>query len=296
MVSVSLSVVESEREPDNDDLSLDSKQDMTDPEQEPAEMTALRLELSTLSTSHASLQATLALLQSQLVDLKRVNHELQEENESYNILLREKTLSGQFDIMRMGAVETVVESDHSDDEDEDEEDAQDAHSLATKHSGRSRSTLDRVEELEEPTSATSPHRELDPAFEHHDEPEQHEHEEEEPVSRRSRHGRKRSSVAAPHGESLANLPITGPGLDLAAELGRAENKDMLDGSTTLDDHAVTSPKSRKGKKAHDSPRKVSATTEAGADGKPLTDLDALRSEEHTSELQSSGESRMPSSA
>lgn len=270
--------MESEREPDNDDLSMESNQDMTDPEQEPAEMTALRLELSTLSTSHASIQATVALLQSQLVDLRRVNHELQEENESYNILLREKTLNGQFDIMRMGmgAVDTGAESDQSDDE-EDEDDAQDAHSLGTKHSGRSRSTLDRVEELSEPTSAASPHRDLDPAFEHHDELEHHDHDE-EPASRRSRHGRKRSSVAVPHGESLANLPITGPGLDLAAELGRAENKDMLDGTPTLEEHTVTSPKARKGKKAHDSPRKVSAVSEVGADGKPPTDLDALRSE------------------
>ena len=120
MVSISLSAMESEKEPD--ELSMMSKQDMTDPEQEPAEMTALRLELSTLSTSHASLQATVALLQSQLVDLRRVNHELQEENESYNILLREKTLNGQFDIMRMGAVHTAADSDHSDEEeDEDEE-------------------------------------------------------------------------------------------------------------------------------------------------------------------------------
>lgn len=60
-------------------------------------MTALRLELSTLATSHASLQSTLVLLQTQLADLKRVNNELQEDNESYMILLREKTLSGRFD-------------------------------------------------------------------------------------------------------------------------------------------------------------------------------------------------------
>jgi hypothetical protein len=71
-----------------------------DPDDEPAEMTALRLELSTLSTSYASLQNTLVLLQTQLVDLKRVNNQLQEENESYNILLREKTLSGQYDLFK----------------------------------------------------------------------------------------------------------------------------------------------------------------------------------------------------
>src|SRR5216683_842928 len=77
-----------------------SSQENDDPHAEPAEMTAMRLELSTLSTSYASLQNTLVLLQTQLVDLKRVNNQLQEENESYNILLREKTLSGQYDLFR----------------------------------------------------------------------------------------------------------------------------------------------------------------------------------------------------
>jgi hypothetical protein len=32
-------------------------------------------------------------------------------------------------------------------------------------------------------------------------------------------------AASPKGESLADLPVAGPGLDLAAELGRAQNKD-----------------------------------------------------------------------
>jgi hypothetical protein len=77
-----------------------SSQEREDPHAEPAEMTALKLELSTLSTSHGSLQNTLVLLQTQLVDLKRVNNQLQEENESYNILLREKTLSGQYDLFK----------------------------------------------------------------------------------------------------------------------------------------------------------------------------------------------------
>lgn len=72
------------------------QQDSNDPENEPAEMTALKLELSTLATSHSSLQSTLVLIQTQLMDLERVNNELQEENESYMILLREKTLNGQF--------------------------------------------------------------------------------------------------------------------------------------------------------------------------------------------------------
>ena len=36
------------------------------------------------------------------------------------------------------------------------------------------------------------------------------------------------SPAGDKGETLGDLPITGPGLDLAAELGRAENKEHLD--------------------------------------------------------------------
>jgi len=48
-----------------------ASQESEDPQAEPAEMTALKLELSTLSTSHGSLQNTLALLQTQLIDAKR---------------------------------------------------------------------------------------------------------------------------------------------------------------------------------------------------------------------------------
>lgn len=36
-------------------------------------------------------------------------------------------------------------------------------------------------------------------------------------------------TASPKGETLADLPVAGPGLDLAAELGRAESKDMVNG-------------------------------------------------------------------
>lgn len=72
---------ESEVEPDEDSEDDEPpKQNFDDPESEPAEMTALKLELSTLSTSYTSMQNTLILLQTQLVDLKRVNNELQEEN------------------------------------------------------------------------------------------------------------------------------------------------------------------------------------------------------------------------
>ena len=225
-------------------------QDFNDPDSEPAEMTALKLELSTLSTSYASLQSTLVLLQTQLVDLKRVNRELQEENESYMILLREKTLSGQFDVMRQ--VGGTIASESEDDEDE-EHDSVDIRSLRS----AGRSTLDKVDELPE-----SLELELEHSLDSH-----------EPPSSRStgRHSRTRSTSI--QGESLADLPITGPGLDLAAELGRAENKDILSGDN-LDDRDRLGPLGRKRPKKGSDGRKVSASSEADI----MNDLDALRTE------------------
>ncbi|KAF9822013.1 hypothetical protein IEO21_00007 [Rhodonia placenta] len=255
------------------------KQDVGDPEQEPAEMTALKLELSTLSTSYTSLHSTLALLQTQLVDLKRVNNELQEENESYNILLREKTLNGQFDILRMGAgagtSETSV-SESSDDGDVEVE-SRDSESLRSRNTGRS--MLDPVDEL-----AEEHEYELDPAFELDGDQEQDSREAEDVSRNPRRHARKHSSHSSrsppPRGESLANLPITGPGLDLAAELGRAENKDILVGGTSLENERAAH-KNRKGRKTSGSEtaRKVSSASEPVMDSSvPVTDIDALRNE------------------
>ncbi|CAL1695365.1 unnamed protein product [Somion occarium] len=255
-----------------------TKQDMTDPEQEPAEMTALKLELSTLSTSHNSLQATLVLLQSQLVDLKRVNNELQEENESYNILLRERTLNGQFDVLKMGGTSISEVSEPSTEDDEGDNEGRDSASLKSRNTSRS-SRLDPVDELAEEHEP-----ELDPSFKEEqqttEEPQELE-EDSQARNPRSRHTRKRSSVSVPHGESLANLPITGPGLDLAAELGRAENKDVLDGHSALEtDRPIVNPKGKKGKKGttSESTRKVSSMSEPAMQTTSSHDLDALRSE------------------
>ncbi|THG94935.1 hypothetical protein EW026_g6621, partial [Hermanssonia centrifuga] len=260
------------------DTPLQGKQDVTDPEQEPAEMTALKLELTTLSTSHASIQSTLHLLQTQLVDLKRVNHELQEENESYNILLREKTLSGQFDVLRMGGAITADASETSSaTDDAGEEGIPDAGSIGSRHTSRSRLTLDPVDELaeEQQEESQEPLPELDPEFGQIDESERSPVESDASRNARNRHARKRSLSTAPRGESLANLPITGPGLDLAAELGRAENKDILDGHISLDDRATSSKPRHDKKGAH----KSSSTPDGGANAPTsLIDIDALRSE------------------
>lgn len=241
-----------------------AKQDINDPENEPAEMTALKLELSTLSTSHSSLQSTLLLLQTQLLDLKRVNHELQEDNESYMMLLREKTLSGQFDPMRqVGASNTTSEEDDDGDSSDVE---QPVDMISLRSTGRS--TLDRVdEEIEGAEAVVEDETNLeDDSVKPH-------------FSRQSsRQGRKRTgSTHEARGESLADLPITGPGLDLAAELGRAENKDTLDGTTNIDQNNAHG-KSKRNKKGTDG-RKVTNSTDAGHhDTGVSAEMETMRSE------------------
>ncbi|KIJ68332.1 hypothetical protein HYDPIDRAFT_24621 [Hydnomerulius pinastri MD-312] len=239
-------------------------QDLDDPDSEPAEMTSLRLELSTLSTSYASLQSTLVLLQTQLVDLKRVNNQLQEENESYMILLREKTLSGQFDLMKQvgGAPSTTSGFDEEDDDvDGDDNDVGSLRSTG-------RNTLDRVDEEagedgQDLLGDSIDRRSTD-----------------SPRRPHGRHGRRNGSVShspsrAPRGESLADLPITGPGLDLAAELGRAENKDILSGDS-IDDRSVLNGKGRR-KKGSTEQRKVSSS-ESHDQLSSSNDIEALRHE------------------
>jgi len=270
---------EIELEDDNHEASSNqlepNRQDLKDPEQEPAEMTSLKLELSTLSTSYSSLQSTLLLLQTQLVDLKRVNHELQEENESYMILLREKTLSGQFDVMRQvgGSASAYDDDDDDDDEEPDIDSSGDVRST----SSIARSSLDPVEEE---ITMDSFEQEFERSLEPHD---TDSHSQSSRSARLTgKHPRKRRSSAshspsgAPHGESLAGLPLTGPGLDLAAELGRAENKDVLEGDPIDDkDHSVLNVRDKRGKKGSSDVRR--ATEGSELIGSP-NDVDALRTE------------------
>ena len=69
-----------------------------------------------------------------------------------------------------------------------------------------------------------------------------------------------ASHSPARGETLADLPITGPGLDLAAELGRAENKDSFD------------PSGRRPRKTSSADRKPSTGSA------PQPEVDALRTE------------------
>lgn len=199
-------------------------------ENEPAEMTALKLELSTLATSHASLQSSMQHLQAQLLDLQRVNASLQDENEAWGVLVQQRTLAGTFDISGLGPTkQDTVESPGTED---------DVVSIQSMRSSRSvgKGTLDRVSELEELAYEANQHdkeTELDPELD----PDASARQtrslaseldpsvigEEKAGSSRSRRRGLTDGASSPAGESLANLPITGPGLDLAAELGRAEN-------------------------------------------------------------------------
>jgi hypothetical protein len=236
------------------------KMDLNDPENEPAEMTSLKLELSTLSTSYSSLQSTSVLMQTQLIDLKRVNQELQEENESYMILLREKTLSGQFDLMKQVGRVSGASDDDSEDDREGSTDVGSMLSLG-------RSTLDRVEEEEAEVLDSD------------EAPEDISNSGAAQSLRSSRHPTRprRISSHLPRGESLADLPITGPGLDLAAELGRAENKDILAENIIDDrDRPFPSTKSKRHKKSTEMPSHPENTGILSSSS--TSDIDALRTE------------------
>ena len=250
--SPSIHEYESEAEPEEEEPPAPAPSStIDDPDNEPPEVTGLKLELSTLSTSYTSMQNTLVLLQSQLVDLKRVNQQLQEENESYNILLRERTLTGQFDLSKQlnGAPSDGVDVDSRAKDD-------DTGSMRS----TSRSLLDPVDETPEGGA-------MDPSLVNgFDVPDN------DSISSGRRPGGRHTrrpgntgsgSHSPTRGETLADLPITGPGLDLAAELGRAENKDSYD------------PPGRRSRKASSADRKPSAGSG------PQPEVDALRNEVKT---------------
>ncbi|KAI9457730.1 hypothetical protein F5148DRAFT_1221959 [Russula earlei] len=250
-------------------VSSHAKEDL---DAEPAELTALKLELSTLSTSYASLQSTLVLLQTQLVDLKRVNNQLQEENESYNILLREKTLSGQYDLFRR------VGGDRSSyDEDSQTDDMADVQSM---RSGAHSSQLGTVDEHpNEDDLQTNFGADRSALMQNSDDEGSLEREGSNRGGKRNRHGRSRhggsSRSPVSRGECLAGLPITGPGLDLAAELGRAENRGISEDQT---DDVSGPPRDKRGKKLSSESRKGSAPDAGMERTRSLNEVDTLRNE------------------
>jgi hypothetical protein len=242
-----------------EDIEEAEEEDPTAPdaadEAEPAEMTALKLELSTLSTSYTSLQTTLNMLQTQLADLQRVHQELQEENESYMILLHEKTLSGNYDLVRQvggGAADSV---------DEDESDGDSVQRDVDLGSIRSSERGTPLELISEEPGEDAFDQDLEQTL--------HAQDNRSPTSAHGRNSSRRRGGSSPpriKGETLADLPVAGPGLDLAAELGRAENKDILEGNA-IDDKERSPGKNKRGKKHSTEPSKISEG-----------EVDALRNE------------------
>lgn len=261
-----------------------AREDSEDDDHEPAEMTALRLELSTLSTSHTSLQSTLQLLQAQLSDLQRVNSELQEENEAWSVLVQQRTLAGTFDVMGISGDRGSSPNGNSLVNGEDE--------MASLRS-TGKNTLDKVSELDELAyeAQNSGPGELDPELMDPDGLRRSTSSSDNPYGERSeldpelfagdRPGSRQSGTSkrrghhlngglgTPKGETLADLPITGPGLDLAAELGRAENA----GGFMLD-KMPKSTRKKSGTDAGDRPQgKYSETDDAGK-----SEVETLRGE------------------
>ncbi|KAH7338885.1 hypothetical protein B0J17DRAFT_614163 [Rhizoctonia solani] len=172
---------------------------------EPAEMTALKLELSTLNTSHGSLGQTVKMLQGQLADLERVNLTLQEENEAYTTLLREKTLNGQMNILarpESRSPSPTRDLDEEQQQEQAEEKEEDESKSGLLSPGQSPPPRVRTQSrASRPTRATSPARST--------------------KSGKSAKSARRVTMQTLAAETLADLPVAGPGLDLAAELGRA---------------------------------------------------------------------------
>ncbi|KAF8507731.1 hypothetical protein JB92DRAFT_3089474 [Gautieria morchelliformis] len=172
------------------------------------EITALKLELSIFSTSHTSLQTMVQMLRTELADLKWVNNKLQEENESHGLLLMERAMNG-----------TGVE-------------------MPRKMGGNASSTLSGIygdersitDEAERSSLRSGGRSVLYRSWNY-----MHDRVLEPPSSSHRRRTHQSSASLSPHGiplgKSLADLPITGPGLDLTAKLG--PGKDALEEVTAL---------------------------------------------------------------
>jgi hypothetical protein len=126
--------------------------------------------------------------------------------------LVERTISGQYEILRRTAPTPSTWQG-------DDDDGSSLHGTTG-----ARSNLDVLPEIDEHDRQMPNELELALAQPRASSPDSHR------GGRKRRNGSTRASSPG-RGETLGDLPITGPGLDLAAELGRAENKDILNGYT-----------------------------------------------------------------
>ncbi|KAJ1302699.1 hypothetical protein OPQ81_003014 [Rhizoctonia solani] len=181
---------------------------------EPPEMTALKLELSTLSTSHSSLGQTVKTLQSQLADLERVNLSLQEENEAFTISPSPAPCEG---------------------EQQPEQEQEEGKEEAGANSGLLSPGQSPPPRARTHSRAPRPNRGTSPAR--------------STKSGKSAKSTRRVTVETLAAETLADLPVAGPGLDLAAELGRAEIVRLEDDLQPREPEQTEAPKEDEAMKA-----------------------------------------------
>ncbi|GAA6063970.1 hypothetical protein JCM10212_004780 [Sporobolomyces blumeae] len=244
---------------------------------------ALREQLDSLTTAHSSLTSTLRTLQTEMMDLKRVYQDLQEENESYEILLGEKTLSGEVtgtDFFRksfswgesgeaaangggahggwsgfgfQGGLEAVGEEDLEDVSDEDD-DASSTDGGTSDGQGGGRDSEDVEKILLESKGTGSLHAGAVSA---------------QDPSRRRRSSRRSRSIALAHAKrdslasSASGMGGLGGGLDLAAELEAAQKDEELD---EIDQERKREKDERRAKRKEEKERKKREARAARRDG------------------------------
>ena len=160
-------------------------------------VTDLQEELATLNVSHSTILAQLSTLSKEIHELRSTNATLVEENEGWEFLLRERTLNGK---VREGGL------------------------LGARHEENSPGHL---HTWDEQTEMDELHSELDAQSPIMDSPHEsaRDLDQDSLLSQPPRSANisaSRDMSKASQGENLGDLPVTGAGLDLAAELGRAE--------------------------------------------------------------------------
>ncbi|KAK4684229.1 hypothetical protein P7C73_g5964, partial [Tremellales sp. Uapishka_1] len=157
---------------------------------------ALQEEVASLTVTQSTLLTQLNTLTTEIHDLKILNSRLQEENEGWEYLVRERTISGQ--VRREGGLLGRTRQD-----------AEEFYLSPTKHTTELEN-LDEQLEMEELHSDIEAHTPMQGREFDFDQPSP------------GGYLAPPQNTRNPKGESLGDVPVTGSGLDLAAELGRAD--------------------------------------------------------------------------
>ena len=199
-------------------------------------MSDLQEELATLNVSHSTLLAQINTLTSDIHGLRQTNADLQEENQGWEFLVRERTLSGK--VRENGGLfsnnsggngngkDDYDNSSNEDNNDDDENNVGRRRRPEREHSIRSDTTKSEMEALDEELEMDELHSDLEaqsPILGNDlelgrvmDRPQVYS------LSPDQGHLSVPMRRRRPKGENLGDVPVTGSGLDLAAELGRAE--------------------------------------------------------------------------